>query len=109
MRADSTTAGRRPACSVPLTGSNSTQAMSPASGSIFPARYVFRCDVTARISIVDDLGPDIRPPIDELRLVVTTDALHLRDQIFEPIACSRVQRLEAQFASFDLQLKLSAL
>src|SRR5262249_27298789 len=106
MRGDKTTAGRRPACLVPLTGSKSTQAMSPASGSIFPTQDVFQGDLAAGIGVIDDFGSDVRPPINQFRLVLR---LHLRNQILQAIPFYGVCRLETQFSPVDLKFELRPL
>src|SRR5260370_8422569 len=99
-RAEKPNAGRRPACSEPFTGSNSTHAMSPTSGSIFlPAGAVGR-DLAARVSIVDDFRTDVRPPVDELRLILASHALHFAHDICQAIQSDAEPLHDPPFASF---------
>src|SRR5215216_2091304 len=125
--------GLRPACSVPLAGPNSIQAMSPTSGSIsfFPAMVVafhaprsslpfrrlrniasfqdvLQPNFTTRIGIIDDLGPDVRSPIDQFGLVLRTEPIHFGDQVFKPIMLDRQGLSYANVPTFDCHNDLGA-
>ena len=67
-------AGRRPACSAPWTGSNSTQAMSPMSGNVIltvrlTVQNIFQRNLAARVGVIDDFRTAIRTPLDQFRFV----------------------------------------
>src|SRR5260370_36703108 len=97
-RAEKPNAGRRPACSEPFTGSNSTHAMSPTSGSIFLPTGAVGRDLAARVSIVDDFRTDVRPPVDELRLILGSHALHCGSAICETLVCDEERLSDPQAA-----------
>src|SRR5712691_4673114 len=105
---DSTNAGLRPDCSVPLTGSNSTHAMSPTSGNILLSPDIVERNLAARVSVVDNLGPDIRAPVDRLRLVFRTEPLHLGNKVLQSIVLDRQWLPHPEIAAFDGHVDLGA-
>src|SRR5918999_4620048 len=106
MLAESTNAGRRPACSLPLTGSNSTHAISPTSGSIFLFPTVVERDLTARIRIVNNLSADVGAPINCLGLVFRSKSLHLGDQFHQPVMLNRQWPPDTQVTTLDFEIDL---
>src|SRR5215216_4527695 len=82
-----TITGRRPDCSVPLTGSKSIQAMSPASG----------------IFVVDDLVANVRPPLHRLWRVFRPKTIHLGKNPLQRDLL-RPHRLDDAFAVLDSEL-----
>src|SRR5687767_9260327 len=80
-----TTAGRRPACSLPRTGSSSTQTRSPASNSSWLGTA--GSSAPLGIGVFDDLGAYIPTPPDDLRMRSGPQPLGLRNQVGKPYLC----------------------
>src|SRR6266540_1407323 len=105
---DSINAGLRPDCSVPLTGSNSTHAMSPTSGNILLSPDIVERNLATRGSVVDNHGPDIRAPVDGLRLVFRTEPLHLGNKVLQSIVLDRQRLPHPEIPAFDRHVDLGA-
>src|SRR5262245_46886705 len=82
-----TTAGRRPACSLPRMGSSSTQTRSPASNS--SGLGTAGSSAPLGVGVLDALGADIPTPPDDLGMLSGPQPVGLCNQLGEPNRCGR--------------------
>src|ERR1043166_7777052 len=79
-------AGRLPSSSLPLTGPSSTQAISPAWGTILSPQNIVQGDFAARVGVIDNFRAAIRTPVQSRRLILWAEPFgfgdHLSQQFF---------------------------
>src|SRR5215468_9898240 len=91
-----------------MAGSNSTQATSPISGSIFLLQQIIERYFATRIGVINNFRADIRSPIDRLRLVLGSEPMHFGNQVFQAIVLEWNRLPDAQVAPFHHDFDLRA-